>query len=72
MHNLKGLRGFRNLSQKELAAKAKMSQTEISHIERGLKPTKNQLKKITRALGLRTQINGEKNVRGHSTAKNRC
>ena len=53
MNTLKGLRVLRNLSQKELAEKAKMTQTEISHLENGLRPTERQLKKITKAFGLR-------------------
>ena len=53
MNTLRGLRGLRNLSQKKLVEKAGLTQPEISNLERGLKPTDKQLKKITRALGLR-------------------
>jgi len=53
MNALKGLRGFRNLSQKDLAEKASMTRTEISNLERGLKPTKKQLEKIEKVFGLR-------------------
>jgi len=53
LNALKGLRGIRNMSQKELATKAGMRQPEISHLENGLKPTERQLKKITKAFELR-------------------
>ncbi len=52
MNTLRGLRGLRNLSQEKLAEKAGMSQAEISRIERGLQPSKNQLEKLQHALGL--------------------
>ena len=59
MSKLKVLRAEQNLTQKELAERANMQECEISHIEHGLQPTKRQLEKLSKALGLAEQKNKE-------------
>lgn len=49
---IKQLRNKKNLSQVELAAKAGLSQTALSQIEKGKRPGINTLKKLSVALDI--------------------
>lgn len=53
MRDIKKIRDALNISQKELARKAKLSQATIHYIETGKKsPTERTLKKLSMAIGI--------------------
>lgn len=52
MNRLRELRVRKNITQRQLAELVGTNQSRISLIEHGLHPTTEEVKKITRALGL--------------------
>ena len=55
MIRMRAERKARNLTQAELALRARMSQSDVSAIENGRKPWPNQAKRLARVLKLRPE-----------------